>query len=427
VQFVVNGASTTLAVPGAAWILGNYSTTYSWQGSNYTNGPWRNASGAGLLAAQFGVLGSSPGGVGSFSAPTAGNLSAFVAPYGQAFVPATTLEFGANISQSLESAKNLSWTAGHPGQWHFSNRPGANGQGVLSVEPTSATRQYNVSVTENGLPTGTAWQVALTGGSTFSTSTGVIHFALSNGSYPYTVSTSDHGYRPSVPTSTFNIGGLPLNVSVTFQVVPAAVTFLASGLAVGTSWSVTLGASVNSSSGAMISFTEPPGTYAFEIGPVPGFETSPRQGTVSVAGAPVAIQVPFAPVLFTITFSASGLPSGATWSVTLAGTTSSSGGPTIEFEEPNGTYAYSVLAPSGYVAHPPSNAVTVNGSSVSVEVPLASGSSTSGVAPFGLSWPDLTIILLGGVAVGVIAAVVATRRRRRPPVDPAGAPYPPSV
>lgn len=65
---------------------------------------------------------------------------------------------------------------------------------------------------------------------------------------------------------------------------------------------------------------------------------------------------------YTVTFAESGLPNGSIWSVTLAGSTTSSTNPTIAFDKSNGTFAFQVSTPAGYTAAPALGSMTVNGS-----------------------------------------------------------------
>ncbi len=150
------------------------------------------------------------------------------------------------------------------------------------------------------------------------------------------------------------------------------VTFTEGGLPSGTSWSVTLRGTTQSSTSSSIAFTEANGTYAFTVGAVSGYTASPSSGSVTVNGAAVSKAVTFTavpPSAYAVTFTESGLPSGTSWSVTLNGTTSSATAPgSITFTEANGTYAFSVGAVSGYTASPSSGSVTVNGAAVSKAV-----------------------------------------------------------
>ena len=149
------------------------------------------------------------------------------------------------------------------------------------------------------------------------------------------------------------------------------VTFTASGLPAGTSWTVTLNGSTNSSTTSSIGFTEPNGTYGFTVTRVPGYSALPSSGTATVSGAPLAINITFTPIprgSYTVAFGETGLPTGGTWSVTLAGNQSNSTGSIMTFVERNGTYNYSVGVPQGYLATPSTGSMTVNGRGVNVTI-----------------------------------------------------------
>jgi thermopsin len=82
-------------------------------------------------------------------------------------------------------------------------------------------------------------------------------------------------------------------------------------------------------------------------------------------GGAITVHGDYAPLipfqLYPVTFAESGLPSGTTWSVTLAGITLSSDTSSIRFYEPNGAYAYTVGALMGFDISPSSGAVILNG------------------------------------------------------------------
>jgi len=93
---------------------------------------------------------------------------------------------------------------------------------------------------------------------------------------------------------------------------------------------------------------------------------------------------------YTLTFTESGLPSGATWNVTLNGAKSSSASSSISFSEPNGTYSYTVGIYQGYSASPYSGSVTVSGANVNVAITFTqvkySVTFTESGLPTGTSW-----------------------------------------
>ena len=240
-------------------------------------------------------------------------------------------------------------------------------QGTVSiiVQPNL----YAVTFTETGLFSGTSWSVTLSG-STLSSTTNTIAFTEPNGTYPYTVGAVS-GYASSPSSGNVTVNGASQSVPITFTpstVSTYTVTFNESGLPSGTSWSVDLNGTTRTSTTSTVTFTEPNGTYPYTIGSVSGYTSSPSAGSVVVKGANAAQAITFTAIpasSYSVTFTETGLPSGANWSVTLGGKTLSSTGSTLTFTEKNGTYPYTVTAPSGYVAIPTSGSVNVAGKAVS--------------------------------------------------------------
>ena len=135
----------------------------------------------------------------------------------------------------------------------------------------------------------------------------------------------------------------------------------------------------------------PVGTYpiavAYDSGNGYLYVANAGSGSVSI------ITPGSAPSTYPVTISESGLPSGTSWSMTLAGQTLSSTIGTITFNEPNGTHSFTVGSVPGYTANITSGSVTVNGGPVSRSItftPATSGKysvtfSESGL-PSGTSW-----------------------------------------
>ncbi len=73
---------------------------------------------------------------------------------------------------------------------------------------------------------------------------------------------------------------------------------------------------------------------------------------------------------FPVTFTVAGLPSGAEWSVGFHGTVNTTNGTTLVFSVANGSYTFSVLPPTGYLARPANGTVVVTGTSVKVPIYL---------------------------------------------------------
>jgi hypothetical protein len=289
-----------------------------------------------------------------------------------------------------------------PATGNFTIAGGSASRAITFVQAT-----YPVRFTENGLPNGTSWSVTL-GGVTQSSTTTVIDFQESNGSYTYRLASSMPEY--GAPGGTFVVTGSPVFVYVTFTKITYTVTFSETGLPSGTNWSVTLNGVTTSSTRGSIAFVEVNGTFAWSVGAMAGFRATPASGTLTVAGGPVAESISFAPVTYAVAFSETGLPSGTSWSVTLNGVIQSSVSNTIAFIEPNGTFAYSIADVSGWhqTTLPYGGTVNVLGGAVTkpnlifIAVTYALTFSETGL-PSGTSWS----VTLNGVNRSSVTNTIA--------------------
>ncbi len=153
---------------------------------------------------------------------------------------------------------------------------------------------YNVTFSESGLPSGTSWSVTLNGSTEFST-TSTIVFTVINGSYAFNVSAVT-GYTVQPSSGRAVVTGAAVPEAVTFMLIVGAtysVSFTETGLVPGTTWSVTLGGALESSTTATIVFTEPNGTYSYSVTSVAGYQVSPASGNVDVSGAPASQGISF--------------------------------------------------------------------------------------------------------------------------------------
>ncbi|MGP8077978.1 MAG: hypothetical protein ACLQC7_07230 [Thermoplasmata archaeon] len=131
-----------------------------------------------------------------------------------------------------------------------------------------------------------------------------------------------------------------------------SVAFTESGLPGGTKWAVTLGGSLESSTGSSLSYSESGGTYRYTVGEVAGYLAHPSSGSAVVDGTGFGVWVAYTPVTYSVGFSESGLPSGQTFSVTFHGVTDTittdGGTDSVGFSAPNGTYGYSIAGIAGW-------------------------------------------------------------------------------
>ncbi len=266
----------------------------------------------------------------------------------------------------------------------------------ISFHPAGSTT-YTVLFTESGLPTGSPWNVTLNGLLRSSTTTSLT-FSEVNGSYAYSVSPVG-AYSPNPSSGSVSVNGAPTSQAIAFAMLPPGkyrVTFSETGLSAGTSWSVTLNGSTNTSTSTTISYLEGNGSHPFSVNPVSGYLDSPSSGTITVNGTATGASINFTPIppgTYPITFTETGLLTGTGWTVTLSGAPGSSTSTTITFTEPNGSYAFVVGNVSGYSASPASGSLTVNGTAVSRTIaftPTPRGSYnvtfTETGLPSGTSW-----------------------------------------
>jgi hypothetical protein len=95
----------------------------------------------------------------------------------------------------------------------------------------------------------------------------------------------------------------------------------------------------------------------------------PASGELAVAlGSVVLLIPPSTAGPFPVVFGESGLPPGDPWAVTLGGTTEPSTGTSVDFSEPNGSYAFVVPAAEGYAANLSAGTIHVEGVSVNVSI-----------------------------------------------------------
>ncbi|MFZ3355143.1 MAG: alkaline phosphatase family protein [Thermoplasmata archaeon] len=146
------------------------------------------------------------------------------------------------------------------------------------------------------------------------------------------------------------------------------VTFTESGLPAHTNWTVAMNGVNESSTSASIVFSVRNGSYPYAVAPISGFSTNPSNGTIDVMGAPVPQPITFIrlpPPTYEVSFTESGLAIGTNWSVTLNGTLQNASTSSIGFQEPNGTYAYTVGPVANFTSEPSDGRVTVNGAAPS--------------------------------------------------------------
>jgi YVTN family beta-propeller protein len=300
------------------------------------------------------------------------NMSAYSVTFNETGLPAGT-EWTAQLGSTAILDTNSSITFSSPnGTFNYSIWPIANfevnGSGQVTVAGNSTVvnvtfrELFGVDFSELGLPNGTTWNVTVDAVAQNFTAPWA-NFSEPNGSYRYSILPIP-GYSTRW-NGNVTVIGLPVKVSVVFTEVTYLVTFSIKGLPAGTPWTVVVGSTPLSTSSPQISRSEPNGSYVYDFQPIAGYQT-PAQGAVNVQGTGASVVGTYFE-LFAVHFVETGLPGGTAWSVSIGAATNRSTSTSIGFALTNGTFAYSVTAPSGFRVTPTGN-VTVNGSGPTVTV-----------------------------------------------------------
>jgi YVTN family beta-propeller protein len=156
------------------------------------------------------------------------------------------------------------------------------------------------------------------------------------------------------------------------------VTFTETGLPIGSNWAVSVydgpGLGTN---GTRIVFDLCPSvdcvfgtTYTFVVPSVSGYVASTPYPRVSIADAAVNVSISFhsGPPEHLLHFDETGLAWGVGWSVILNGSLAESSDSSLSFEEPNGSYSFTIGPVTNYFASPDFGTIGVLGGAATVNL-----------------------------------------------------------
>jgi YVTN family beta-propeller protein len=335
---------------------------------------------------------------GSSSSPKVWNVSfAQRVPVYQVQVDASGLPAGVGwdvaLNGELQSARSAAMNFSLPnGSYSYQvgsidNYSGAPSNGtlhlsgssaVLSVTFSSTAPTYAMNFTEQGLPGGDLWFVNSTSGPAgailpdsgpIAAATTSLDFA--NGSYVVTVQ-SNAGYvaTPTIHFTQYGGALVPPGIPrINFSLPSYPVFFRSQGLPNGTTWGVALNGVLQNGTGAQLEFTEPSGSYLYNVSAPPGYRAIPQAGIVSVSAtsSPVVILNFTSTALYPLDFRETGLPPGTGWGVAIGSQLSSSTTADVNLSEPNGTFSYVILDVAGFTTTY-SGRVQVRGSNQTIPI-----------------------------------------------------------
>ena len=274
----------------------------------------------------------------------------------------------------------------------------------VSITFTEVT--YKVTFTETGLPSGTTWYVNLSNGMDSGAITGTSYsFSLANGTYSYTIATSDKTYEPSPSSGPFTVNGAPVSKSVSFSEVTYTVTFTESGLPSGTSWKMTFNGVMNSSTNSVMTFSAPNGTYSFSTSNLSSYYTLNYSGSISVKGNGVSIPIVYYHYAY---ISGTVTPHNATVDINGHSVSVTSSG-SFNVSEASGTY-YVVVSESGYTTSY-NNVTLTAGQTKELNVTLNPVKTTP--PPISSSFPSVDLYGIIGVVVAIVAVVAVVSLMRK--------------
>jgi hypothetical protein len=290
-----------------------------------------------------------------------------------------------------------------------------NGIFIFQVASTLTTTAGRTVILSNGAQAGNVyWQIGSS--ATLGTTSVMMGTVMAHDSISMLTGSTLNG-RALAETGEVSLADSAITVPTTANTPTYAATFTESGLVVGTSWSVTLGGVLISSTAGTIVFSVVSGSYAYAVS-VAGYIAAPSSGTLVVSGAPANQAIGFTAAIagtYTITFTESGLAAGTSWAVTLNGILTSSTTAAIVFSLASGTYAYTLGVVTDFMSAPSSGSVTLNGADGSQTITFSSTGSGGGGGG-GSPAPGITMtdwLLIGGIVavVAIVGGAYAIGRR----------------
>lgn len=266
-------------------------------------------------------------------------------------------------------------------------------------------KYYSVVFTETNLPPHTDWAVKMSG-TIVSSSNSSIMFMEQNGTYDYTIISSNNSWFPFPMSGKLTIISSPLSENVTFTLVTYTVTFVELGLPSGTNWSVKLAGIVEYSTYSAITFSEPNGTYTYKVSNLTDYYTSDYSGEITINGASQSLYVSF-PHYSYITGTIT--PSNAIITVNGNPITVTNG--EFNLTVTSGSYALKASSPGYYTFY--RNLTLIGNQTFKLAISLSVKPSVSTTPAKSSPVPYLYIGIGAAAAIVLVAAAIAASRKKK--------------
>jgi hypothetical protein len=160
--------------------------------------------------------------------------------------------------------------------------------------------EFVVTFTLGGpsLPYNAPWWLNLSDGQSLRSYSTTLPLLEKNGTYAWTMASSDKRYAPTEARGQFTVRGQPVNVTVNLTIVKYSVIFVETGLPSGANWTIILEGWTQSSTASKITFAEPNGSYIVSLIPPGGFNVGPFTTLLNVSGKNITQTIEFSRVPF---------------------------------------------------------------------------------------------------------------------------------
>ena len=160
-----------------------------------------------------------------------------------------------------------------------------------TVNITFSELTYKVTFSETGLPSGTEWFVNLSNGKSYNSTSTTLSFYEPNGTYSYTLGSSNFNYGNTSSLS-FTVKGASVSVNVNIPLLTYTVTLSEKGLSAGSTWYINVTGPKNltlKTTSASINLTGlPNGQYSYTVSSA-GYTS--RSGNFTVHGNDLSLSV----------------------------------------------------------------------------------------------------------------------------------------